>query len=96
MSRCVIVATWMKFSSMHDDIPYESKDGLIGDIYAPYKEKVMFLATQRTEDISTSDLICRILRDHDLYLRRNLDRGYSAKDFNFGLLRVYIFCNFLK
>ncbi|KAF8569857.1 hypothetical protein P879_02617 [Paragonimus westermani] len=70
----------------HDDIPYASADS--EDIYKPLKDAGMFVATQRTEGISTTDVIGRIVRDYDLYLRRNIRRGLSRKELNISYMKV--------
>jgi len=62
----------------HDDIPYNSVG--MGDIYYEVKRLGMFRATQRTEGISTSDIILRIIKDYDMYVTRSLDRGYTRKE----------------
>ncbi|CAH8438397.1 unnamed protein product [Dicrocoelium dendriticum] len=69
----------------HDDIPYASASS--EDIYKPLKDAGMFLATQRTEGISTTDVIGRIVRDYDVYLRRNLRRGLSRKELNISYMK---------
>ncbi|GAN07169.1 choline-phosphate cytidylyltransferase B [Mucor ambiguus] len=69
----------------HDAEPYQSTES--GDVYAFAKAQGRFLPTQRTDGISTSDLITRIVRDYDSYLRRNLERGVSAKDLNISFLK---------
>jgi choline-phosphate cytidylyltransferase len=70
----------------HDDLPY----GSVGqeDIYAEIKRQGMFKATQRTQGISTSDVILRIIRDYDMYMLRSLDRGYSNKDLGVSKFKV--------
>lgn len=69
----------------HDDIPYGADEG--DDIYAPIKEKGMFLVTQRTEGLSTTGIITKIVRDYDQYIDRQLKRGTSRKELNVSWLK---------
>lgn len=69
----------------HDDLPYASADS--DDIYRPIKERGMFLTTQRTDGISTSDIITKIIRDYDKYLMRNFARGATRKELNVSWLK---------
>ena len=62
----------------HDDAPYGS--GGQDDIYAEIKKAGKFRATQRTEGVSTSDIILRIIQDYDMYAMRSMQRGYDRKD----------------
>lgn len=70
----------------HDDLPYVA-DG-IDDIYKPMKEHGMFIATQRTEGISTSDIITKIIRDYDKYLMRNFARGATRQELNVSWFKM--------
>jgi len=64
----------------HDAIPYASEDS--DDVYSFVKQRGMFLETQRTDGISTSDIVMHIVRDYDKYVDRNIDRGYTPEQLN--------------
>ena len=63
----------------HDEAPYPYANGK-GDAYDWVKKKGMFLATKRTEHVSTTDVITRIINDYDAYLLRNIRRGCSNSE----------------
>ena len=71
----------------HDDLPYVSAGS--GDIYAEIKKAGRFKATQRTDGISTSDLIMRIIKNYDKYIWRSLDRGYTPKDLGISSTKAF-------
>ncbi len=52
------------------------------DLYSPIKDLKRFLPTKRTEGISTTDMIVRILRDRELYILRSLKRGMKLDELN--------------
>lgn len=64
----------------HDPEPYPYND--IPDLYAPFKEAGRFIATKRTEGISTTDIIFRILKDYNLYVERSVKKGAKPEDIN--------------
>jgi choline-phosphate cytidylyltransferase len=70
----------------HDELPYAAASA--DDVYKFVKDRGMFLATERTEGISTTDVITRIIKDYDLYIRRNLARGYSHKELNVSYMKA--------
>jgi len=70
----------------HDALPYVDTSGASpdGDCYSLVKRLGKFLETQRTEGISTSDIIVAIVRDYDAYVERNLSRGYTKEELGVG------------
>lgn len=67
----------------HDSDPYPGEDK--EDVYLEVKKLGMFVPTKRTEGISTSQLITRILSSYDKYMERNLDRGIGRDELNISL-----------
>jgi len=70
----------------HDDTTKTDPDQK--DMYIGLKEAGRFAETQRTPGISTTDIITRIVRDYDMYVRRNMERGASAQDLNLGYIKT--------
>ncbi|KAL5773667.1 hypothetical protein ACOSQ2_013591 [Xanthoceras sorbifolium] len=64
----------------HDALPYADASGAGKDVYEFVKSVGKFKETKRTDGISTSDIIMRIVKDYNQYVMRNLDRGYSRKE----------------
>ena len=59
-------------------------------LFYQVKKLGKFKETKRTEGISTSDIIMRIVKDYNEYVMRNLARGYSRNDLGVSYVRV---CN---
>eukprot|EP00850_Spirogloea_muscicola_P007527 SM000038S14340 [mRNA] locus=s38:328453:329927:+ [translate_table: standard] len=55
---------------------------------ADVKKVGKFRETRRTEGVSTSDLIVRILRGYNEYVMRNLARGYTRKDLGVSYVKA--------
>ncbi|KAL6888754.1 hypothetical protein ACP4OV_009780 [Aristida adscensionis] len=64
----------------HDSLPYADASGAGKDVYEHVKKLGKFKETKRTDGISTSDIIMRIVKDYNEYVMRNLARGYTRKD----------------
>jgi len=72
----------------HDDIPYINADGTDG--YGHLKAMGKFKVTKRTEGVSTSDLISRILKDRDDYSIRNLKRGLKGNEIGLNYFETLV------
>ncbi|KAI3546027.1 cytidylyltransferase [Colletotrichum filicis] len=69
----------------HDDLPYGADEG--DDIYRPIKEAGKFLVTQRTEGVSTTGIITKIVRDYEKYIARQFKRGTSRQELNVSWIK---------
>lgn len=69
----------------HDDLPYGADEG--DDIYAPIKKAGKFLVTQRTEGVSTTGIITKIVRDYEKYIARQFKRGTTRQELNVSWLK---------
>lgn len=69
----------------HDDIPYQTAD--VDDAYAACKKAGKFRATKRTEGISTTDLVAKILKNKEMFYVRNLRRGVAREKLGMGIFR---------
>ncbi|RMZ78437.1 hypothetical protein DV737_g3886, partial [Chaetothyriales sp. CBS 132003] len=69
----------------HDDEPYGATEG--DDIYAPIKREGKFLVTERTEGVSTTGIITKIVRDYEKYIARQLKRGTTRQELNVSWLK---------
>lgn len=69
----------------HDDEPYGASEG--DDIYAGIKKEGKFLVTERTEGVSTTGIITKIVRDYEKYISRQLKRGTSRQELNVSWLK---------
>lgn len=69
----------------HDDLPYGAAEG--DDIYAAIKKEGKFLVTQRTEGVSTTGIITKIVRDYEQYIARQFKRGTSRQELNVSWLK---------
>jgi len=70
---------------VHGEDPVLDADG--NDLYQFVKDTGSYKTIKRTEGISTTDLILRIIKDYDMYVKRNLKRGISAEDMNVPFLK---------
>jgi len=69
----------------HDDEPYGAAEG--DDIYAAIKKEGKFLVTERTEGVSTTGIITKIVKDYEKYIARQLKRGTSRQELNVSWLK---------
>lgn len=74
----------------HDPEPYYD-DATGEDVYKWIKSIGRFIPTLRTQNISTSDIISRILSQRNEYFARNIVRGSSPKELNITIFQIQYF-----
>jgi hypothetical protein len=72
-----------------------SLESISAKMFIQVKSVGRFKETKRTDGISTSDIIMRIVKDYNEYVMRNLARGYTRKDLGVSYVKVHSICNFL-
>ena len=85
ISPCPWKATVSYLKERNIDYLAHDNEYLVGnepDFFQDIKDAGIFLATQRTNSISTSDIISRVIKNRDGYIWRNLRLGISRKDMN--------------
>jgi len=85
LSPRFIIEHHIDYIAHGEDISVD-EDG--NDAYAWQKRGGLYRVIKRTQGISTSDIILKILRNKDDYVQRNLKRGYTPTDLNLGYLET--------
>jgi choline-phosphate cytidylyltransferase len=68
-------------------------NGEVDDAYGLCKKLGRFKATQRTQGISTTDLVTKILKNKEIYYVRNIRRGTSREKLGISRIRYfYLMC----
>jgi cytidyltransferase-like protein len=69
----------------HDEEPYPTPNS--SDCFEFVKKLGIFIPTKRAANISTTSIITGILKNYDLYIRRQILRGISHKELNISFLK---------
>ena len=73
----------------HDDIPYTTLEST--DAYYIPKKLGKFKPTKRTEGISTTDVVGKILKDKERYYFRNIKRGVTKEELGLSTLMFWYY-----
>ncbi len=79
------LVTWLQIDFIaHDALPYPVSKTTSDDEdnYGKFRSVDMFVETKRTENISTSDLVVRVLKESKKYVDRSLSNGFTLEDLN--------------
>ncbi|TKR73891.1 hypothetical protein L596_021139 [Steinernema carpocapsae] len=63
----------------HDDVPYPVQ-GASKDLFQKFRDADMFLPTKRSEGVSTTEIVGRILENVDSFIIRNSARGIPPRN----------------
>ena len=71
----------------HDTIPYPTPD--YDDCYKEMKEVGRFLPTKRSEGISTTCILNRILKNREDFYAKNIKKGISREEMNLSYIHYF-------